>query len=319
MFRQRALGNQGGYTSRQLQYKSRRMPKRKLKSKLRFGRKVRTAVENYLLEKANYIINQAGRVSWTLGQQGFASALIQNSRLDLNAINTAITTAVTTGTTGSNQTSTAPSNWKPSKFTITSYSAELNIKNQTQTSVVVDIYELRPRMDLINTPGTLYGLINTDQAAPQAGTSGQPSPSVMAGATPYMGNAFCSMYKIVRKQRFIMAPGGLEVITFRDSKNYVIENEVLQQNSSYTVFKRWSKLWFIIARGEPLNELTTNTNINFGAGAIDWTTTETYFYTYAVQNQCTTNYSVGNLTYPITTPSSATVTNAAANTDPLVS
>lgn len=296
-----------GYSQRRVLARSRRAPKRKIFRAKRFGRAVRKAVQNFMLEKANVLLYNTYRVastnSTTYGTQTCKTILQQNSLGDINLIYGKMKTALTVASGGT----TIPTGTTPAqKFTITTYIAEIMMKNACNNSVVVDIYLVLPRQDAYGPPEAVMTSSIADQAASGLSNS-------TFGLTPYMLSGFCTLYKIVKKYRYVLAPGATQAIDYRDNKNYNINYERinLQSNLSDDAdFKGLTKNWMAIVHGEPINDSGTATEINSSPFAVDFLTTETYYYTYAINNTTYTNQfgTFGTITTPVTTlqPTGAT-------------
>lgn len=257
-----------GYVGAKVGYKTRRN-----RRKGGFVKKVERIVSNKLLEKANLQITTQKRIANTAaGTQAYAVVLVQNSKADLNSIFSHIGTPVA----GGQPASTLPSQ----KFTVTSYCAQIMCKNQSNVSVMVDLFELFPRRDTQSLPDTVFLNSFIDQ-----GSTGQ---DTVWGASPFQANAFCTMFKINKKSTYMLTPGATEIIDFRDSKDYVIEYERIAQNNlganPIIGYKGLTRYFFAIVRGEPVNDSTTKTNVSTSLYAVDFIMNECYYYTFLPQN-----------------------------------
>jgi len=275
-----------GYAQSKYVSRGRRRNKRAMRRTYRFKKRVEKAVEDQMLEKSNYHVTQVQRIptaSGAAGSQYFANVLGQNSATDITAIFGQIGTSV-----AGNPALTS----KAMKFNITGYQANIIMKSQTNFSQIVDLYFVVPRFDTANLPATCFYGGFADQNNSTA--------SNLWGVTPYMNNLFCVTYKIISKKRVVLAGGATELIEYKDGKNYQIEYERLYSNSSNLAYKGKTKYVFAIVRGEPVGDESTLTDISTEAPAVNFVTSETYYYTYTVLNNTVTN--TANNFHSITTP-----------------
>jgi len=233
-------------------------------------RKVQRIVMDKMVEKANIQLQTYTRIASTVNaSQGYATVLVQNSQGDLTTIYNNIN-APSIGPSG-------PFGGTPAtavKYTITGYVADIMMKNQTNASVIIEMYELFPRHDLKFLPSQSFANGFTDQ-----GSTGQ---DVKWGCSPFMCNAFTVMFKINNKRIYMLAPGATEIINFRDSKNYLIDYERLNQTNTAGLigYKGLSRYFFAIVKGEPVNDSSTKTLVNSGPYAVDFFMNEVYYYTF---------------------------------------
>jgi len=260
-----------GYVASSRMARSRRLPRRSLRRRLNFKKRVVNAIEDRLLEKSQLIINGTQRISAPVSQQNYGAVMIQNSYADLQAISTAIVTPVSGGVSGGTL--------GAMKFTVCAYFANLCMKNNCSASSIVDIYCLMPRVDNTQAISTQFATgLNTDQKM----TNGD----IQWGVTPYMSNRLCTLNRIMWKKRYVLAPGAVEIVEVSDRFNYEVQNERLNYvNSNQPLhFRGLTKIYFAIVRGEPVNDSSTKTNLSTSVCAVDFITSETYYYTFSILN-----------------------------------
>jgi len=269
----KSTGN-GGYTSNRMVYKGKRRNRRRVRKVRNFNKRVVKAVENNVLEKANFHTISTVRLPTSgaaHGNQYNATVVVQNSQADLASIYNQI--SVSTGATGSNN---IPIKSFAQRYMITGYMCNFMMKSMTNTSQIVDLYFVVPRFDTANGPSTCFSSGFADQNA--SGVSAN------WGVTPYMSNLFTTSWKILSKRRVVLAPGASENIEYKDGRNYTVNYERINSNSSNLYYKGLTKCVLVIARGEPLNDSTTMTAISTSKVAVDFAIAETYYYTYAPLN-----------------------------------
>jgi len=258
-----------GYTGRRTLKTQRFRRGRKRYRKSRFVQRVEKVINNKVLEKSNLqIVSNLRLFATTPGTQSYGNILIQNSYQDLLAMVTQIQ-----ATHGG---SVPFVNVAALKYTIVTYKAEIDIKNQSNVSVIVDMYECRPRFDQLTTPSGVFQQGMSDQVG-----TGQ---DVVWGCTPFQSNMFCVAQRIMKKTRYLLAPGACEHIDITDKRDYTISYERFAHSSTVLQFKGWTRTFMFIVRGECENDSTTKTNVNSAPCAVDFLTSEVYYYNYDLQN-----------------------------------
>lgn len=243
--------------------------RRKIIYKQKFNSKVRKALEDVLLNKCNVLITGTKRLSAPAGTQGYLEIYNQMDWGIINEIFASYSSSIHLPST----------TLVAQEFTITSCITDLTMKNQTTASVILDIYEITPRTDTVISPSTVFANSFVDQI--------DSTLDVTYGCTPYMANAFVTNWKILKKYRYLLAPGATEILTYKDSKNYKVSYEKFYQNHTtggLLYFRGFTKIFFAILKAEPLNDSTTKSNINTPASAVDIITSSTYYFTYNVNN-----------------------------------
>jgi len=267
-----------------------------LRRKRRFGNRVRKAVETFFLEKSQRHNINPVRVSWNANAQAYGAILVQNSGLDISTIKGKIATSV--------QSSYAPTS-NNVKFTINSYVADITMKNQTQGTVLCDVFELVPRNDMQQSVSSLFAQSFVDQNNTGGDTA--------YGSDLYQAENVTSNFKIVAKTRYLLAPGSMSTLQYRDKKDYVIDYERVLASTGSAInnatFRKWSRIWFVICRGEPVNDASTKTTVGSLAGAVDFISNETYYYSWAAESQTKTD--TNNALASVTTPDSVLIDTGA--------
>jgi len=171
------------------------------------------------------------------------------------------------------------------KFVINSIQIEIVLKNQAQTNAICDLYECIPRNDTADSVSTMFaqGLIDQNST----------STDLAYGVTPFQSNALCSLYKILKKTRYLLAPGATEIIEYRDTTPKNIDWERITQfgSSASQVYRGISKSWLLVVRGEPTNDSTNKTTqFSTSNAKVDYVTSEIYTYQYAINNAVQTKY-----------------------------
>jgi len=222
-------------------------------------------------ESQQYINTQSLSLTATTAHQGYGSVLTLNSYYDLNQMFTIMGTSV--------DGSSAPTG-KASKFCITSTAIEVSMKNQFQTNAIVDIYEIIPRQDTATTVSACFGNGMVDQNSSGTDTT--------VGVTFFESNLLCSLYKILRKTRYLLAPGATEIFTARSKKRIMIDWERIASvgTSPTQVYRGKSKIYMAIIRGEPTDD--GNARICTAPSKVDFVTTEIYRFTYTPNNMVIT-------------------------------
>lgn len=275
-----------GYSATTALYRSRhkRGYRRRFKYVRRFKRRVEKALESTVLEQAQYIVSSSNVITsgsrgngtgiGVVNQQGQAIPLVILSYADLNGIMGKIGTSV-----GGVPALTS----KVQKFIINNVNVRMMFKNQSNISVIADLYELAPRVDTTSTPLTLWQTGMSDQNSVNA--------DLVPGVTPFQSNLLCSIFKIMSKTRYLLSPGAVEVCEIRRRRPITINNERIQQLSSTgaSTYKGISRTFMLCIQGEPADDATTNTFVQAGQAKISWTTTEIYDYSYAINNTVKTD------------------------------
>lgn len=295
MLRTSGLANGiNGYVSKRRTYTARKPNRGKYRQKLRFQHRVEKAIENSLVEQQQLIQNSTQRIATGANSQSYGAIVIGLSKLDLTNIFTQIGTTVqgTPALTG-----------KAMRYTVNSQQISICMKNQVQGSTIVDLYELLPRTDTASTAAGLFGTGMTDQNSTNT--------DIAWGTSLFDCNAVCSMYKIVNVQRYLLAPGAIELIEIRKSKPVTIEYERILgvSASNGNVYRGISTVYLAIIRGEPTNDATTKTNVGTLQTAVDFVVNEKYRYSYSLNNMTQTSYNNGFQT--VTTPDSILIDTGA--------
>jgi len=280
-----------GYQAKNNIYRKRRVNRRAMRRRGKFSKRVVNAIQNHLLEKANYHIVNTQRITTAVGQQAYSEILIQNSSSDINAIYGLIIAPVSGGQPSSTL--------RSMKFFINTYVAQTTMKNMTNVSCIVDMYECVPRFDTDDRPSQVW----TGGIADQGDAGGANA----LGATPFMSNAFCVSYKVLKCVRYLLTGGACQHIMFKDKRNKTINYERLFSNSSNVAFKGLTRTFFACVRGEPIADATNPLLISTPIVSVDFITTETYYYSFAPQNVVQSQHSTTLGT--ITTAHTTTVQN----------
>lgn len=259
----------------------------RFKGKRRFNKKVINAVEKQMLLKQVYSVltpKQLTAAVNTVGSQSFTTIAIKNSGADVLAIESKIASQVTGINVSANV----------SEFYVDSYILKLMLKNQEQTNCICDLYEVVPRISTLQDPSTAL----TDLATQTAGTGVTTSTSW--GSTPFQYPSWCEAFKVLRKTRYLLAPGACELIEIRDGKKQKIDlaryRAINASNPSASFADpRYTKYWIMFAMGEPTNDATTVTNVNTSSYKVDIVAREDYHYSFNVNNLSPVNFLTNNL------------------------
>jgi len=275
----------------------RRGGQRRRRFQKKFKSKVMKVIQDTQLEKNNYHIVNNFRASALVGKQIYDQILVKNGGGDLNAVFNLINTGFA-GVPGLTN--------KTMKFFINTYVANITMKNQANTSAIVDLYTMVPRTDLVNSIETYW--VN--------GFADQNSSTLYQeyGTTPYMNQQVCQNFKIQGKTRYLLSPGAIELVEIRETRKVQIPWERITAVSgtppaAAATYRGISKVWFVIVRGEPENDSTTKTLVSTSPVSVDFITNETYFYSYFVTDS--TKSDLAKALGTITTASTTLVETAA--------
>lgn len=152
------------------------------------------------------------------------------------------------------------------KAFIMNWQGEMRITNQDKGNCELTIYSVVPRRSMQGT-GTYtptgawsQGLTDTN------GTSATTKATSNLGVTPYEAPEFCSLYKIVKRQKFILAQGQSHVHKFNFKLNKVFTKDEWE---SFGQYRNFSHFFLFVVNGMPYNDATTKTLVASGSCAID--------------------------------------------------
>lgn len=302
----RSAGISGYVGKRNMIGRKRKVNRRFMKRKRKFQRKIVNVVDKRMLQKSVYTIlrpKQCIAAVNTPSAQDYRTLAIMNSGTDIALIRARIGAAL--GIT---------SNADTCEFNVDSYILKIAAKNQEQTNCVMDLYECVPRISTQIDPATHLTNVATNTGGTGASTI------AYWGATPYQYPAWCEAFKILRKVRYLLAPGATELIEIRETKRRRIDvsRYYLINGTAATGDQqdpRISKFWLAICYGEPTNDSVTKTNVTSSSFKVDFVTREDYHYSYSVASLNPDNTASNNLT-AITNNESSTLVDTGASVVP---
>jgi hypothetical protein len=245
--------------------------KKGFKKNNRFRKKVEHIIENNMIQKSVYSVltpYQLQAAVNTVGAQATKVIAIKNSGADVSAIEVLINTHATAQA-------------KIAQYYCDAYILKLALKNQEQTNVIFDLYECRPRISTALDAATALNNIATQTAGTGATTT------ALWGATPFQYPAWCEAFKILKKTRYLLAPGACEIIEIREPKKQRIDLARYYANAApgpTTIMQdpKYSKFWMAIAMGEPTNDSVNVANVNTSSFKVDVVAREDYHYSWMI-------------------------------------
>lgn len=267
-----------GYTGYSQAYKAKRKPRGRKKMKFRkakrFAKRVMKVVQQQNKQKyINSILNPSGCTfklenANTDGKQVLALVCTKLAGYDVAQINANIEAVA--GILDSNVS-------KIGRWYLDSFRMQLMFKNQAQTSCIVDLYCVVPRTANLTNPVTELTNIDTQQGGADLTT--------LWGFTPFECGPWCENYKIISIDQICLAPGAPYLYTYRDRKQKIVDNsKYYTANTSYATsvlgVPKLTMYWIAIARGEPIHDRDTTTNINTSNFSVDVIARTDYRFSY---------------------------------------
>lgn len=263
-----------GYVGKKNLFKRKRQRGKGFKRRNRFRKRVTRIINNNSHQKMVLSVLSSTRLALAVGAceglQSYTVLAIKNSGGDVAQCVGNINAAL--GITNTNLAS----------YWLHAYNLSIAMKNQEQCNSIIDIYELIPRV------ATTTSAVTTLAAESKASAGADQSTDW--GYTPFQAVGFCQQFKILRKTRYMLAPGASEIIDIRESRKMCIEsskyfaiNDVTATGSQ--LVPQFSKLWMAFVRGEPVNASVVKTNVSTSTFAVDFVMREDYHYSYDPNDQ----------------------------------
>ncbi|AJP36462.1 putative capsid protein [Avon-Heathcote Estuary associated circular virus 25] len=161
------------------------------------------------------------------------------------------------------------------RMVVKGVTGSVNISNMSNANVLITLYDVVARTDS-NTSSAWANPLNAWGNGLEDSEEGG---SVAAGrnnigATPFQSVMFCRKYRVMKVTKIYMEAGRSHIHYIKRNMNSVLNNSIMETNETNLANK--THYCFAVARGFPVNDATTDTNIALGSGALDFVFTETY-------------------------------------------
>jgi hypothetical protein len=223
----------------------------------------KTLSKNYL------VLNGAGRKTAAVGLQSGFDDLHMFDCTDMAAIAARISSNAT------------------QRFIILSCSAELLFTNAELSNCRYTIYDIIARRDLNSTtntdPGTAWANSYADEQASNSNWS-------LVGTTPFSSDLFTQFFKVLKMTHGVLGQGQTHCHRINFHPKRIVDLETISHTTNG--LKGISCYVMVVFHGEPMNDVTTKTQVSTGACALDMVYRKSYKYTW--MSDSSTNYSVTN-------------------------
>lgn len=246
-------------------YRYRRMNRRRKKRWVRFVRKVNAVTLKQQQGLKKIIFRRLNSLTTISGSCAFTELLLYPSdgSVNLHAADLGEIFRNHLGATVFNQAndmSILGNQNTQKKLQFESAQLEVSVKNYGNNKAIVEVYYVRCRKQHAQTNNDIYNCASgvyelgfkkqTQITDPEEGTTigVGPQSQFQVGTTPFQSPRFCSTFKVIRRKKYIIAPGNMVSWILKDPRNRTIEANNVR---SELFVPRVTHGYFIQCYGEP--------------------------------------------------------------------